>query len=56
MNLNELNNKVAEWYESLNGCEPTTEDINDFCNMNATSYEEYMTLWHIMSDSFEIEN
>lgn len=31
----------------------TTEHINDACNIFATSYEEYMTLWHLLTDAFK---
>lgn len=43
---------VGHWHKSLNGRKPTKDDINDFCNQYATSYEEYMTYWELMEDMF----
>lgn len=28
----------------------TAEGINDFCNIYATSYEEYMAMWEELTD------
>lgn len=38
-------------YEDTYGLTAWTEEgINDFCNINATSYEEYMAMYEILVD------
>ena len=41
------------WDEWLENHEYTSESVNDFCNIYATSYEEYMALYEILTDRLE---
>lgn len=48
MIMNEISIKWSEWVDHYGW---TEESVNNFCNINATSYEEYMTLWELLTDS-----
>ena len=41
------------WDEWLENHECTPESVYDFCNIYATSYEEYMALYEILTDGLE---
>ena len=41
------------WDEWLENHECTPESVNDFCKIYATSYEEYMALYEILTDGLE---
>jgi hypothetical protein len=43
--------KWAEYFENHSN-ENITNVVNDFCNIYATSYEEYMAMWEILSDAY----
>ena len=51
MTMKELAEKWVRWAE---GHGTDKDSINDFCNIYATSYEEYMTLWELLTDNLEI--
>lgn len=48
MKMNEVAILWAEWLENH---EISAESVNDFCNIYATSYEEYMALYEILTDN-----
>lgn len=50
MTMNELAITWAEWYEQYGA---TAESLNNFCNVHATSYEEYMAMWELLSEMQE---
>lgn len=41
------------WEEWLEDHEYTSESVIDFCNIYATSYEEYMALYELLTDALE---
>ncbi len=47
MTLRELAEKWVRWSDKHG---TSKNSINDFCNIYATSYEEYMTLWELLTD------
>lgn len=51
MTMKEVAKKWVRWTE---GHGADKDSINDFCNIYATSYEEYMTLWELLTDNLEI--
>ena len=51
MTMREVAKKWVRWAE---GHGTDKDSINDFCNIYATSYEEYMTLWELLTDNLEI--
>lgn len=56
MSMEEIVKAWEEFVEKgLNGCPVTGEAVNDFCNIYATSYEEYMALWELLSEMVEGE-
>jgi hypothetical protein len=54
MTMNELAIAWEEYYNEHDGI-ITEELINDFANINATSYEEYMTIWELLTDAYREE-
>lgn len=49
MTMNELRNKLSRWIDNYGA---TKESLNDFANMNATSYEEYMAISEMLDNMF----
>lgn len=47
MTMNELAEKLIEWTDAYGWGE---ESLNDFANVNATSYEEYNAIWEILDE------
>ena len=47
MTMKELAERLDSWTDS-HGWD--MESLNDFVNINATSYEEYNTIWEILND------
>lgn len=47
MTLVEVRNNWTNWVEHYGNDD---ESKNNFCNTYATSYEEYMTLWELLTD------
>ena len=47
MTMNEI---AIAWEEWLENHECTPESVNDFGNIYATSYEEYMALYEFLTD------
>ena len=47
MTMEELGNKLVEWTDQYGWGE---ESLNNFANMNATSYEEYSAIWELLYD------
>lgn len=47
MTMNELAEKLIEWTDAYGWGE---ESLNDFVNINATSYEEYNAIWEILNE------
>lgn len=54
MSLDELRLAWDEWCNH-HDYDDYKEMVNDFCNMYATSYEEYMTLWEMLMDEEETD-
>jgi hypothetical protein len=54
MTMSELAIAWEEYYDNHNGI-ITEELINDFANINATSYEEYMAIWELLVDAYREE-
>jgi hypothetical protein len=50
MTMNEI---AIAWEEWLENHEYTSESVNDFCNIYATSYEEYTALYELLADALE---
>lgn len=50
MTMSDLAIAWAEWYEQYGA---SGESINNFCNMYATSYEEYNALWELLAEMQE---
>lgn len=50
MTIEQLRESVATWFCDRDFSE---ENINDFCNIYATSYEEYMYIYELLMDSVE---
>lgn len=50
MTMTELRINWANWVETH---DINLDSINDFCNIYATSYEEYMSLWELLTDNLE---
>lgn len=48
-----MNEVAILWEEWLEDHEYTSESVNDFCNIYATSYEEYMALYELLADALE---
>lgn len=46
MTMEELAVKLNEWVDHYGWGE---ESLNDFANINATSYEEYNAIWEILN-------
>ena len=50
-------NEVAYlWNEWLENHEYTSESVIDFCNIYATSYEEYVALYELLADGLSKED
>ena len=47
MTMKELAERLDSWTDS-HGWD--MESLNDFVNINATSYEEYNAIWEILND------
>jgi pantothenate kinase-related protein Tda10 len=47
MTRNELNEHLIAWIDS-NGM--SDDSFNNFANVYATSYEEYMAIWEILNE------
>lgn len=47
MTMEELGNKLMEWTDQHGW---GAESLNDFANINATSYEEYNAIWELLYD------
>lgn len=47
MTIEELGNKLVEWTDQHGW---GVESLNDFANINATSYEEYNAIWELLYD------
>lgn len=47
MTIEELGNKLVEWTDQHGW---GAESLNDFANINATSYEEYNAIWELLYD------
>lgn len=50
MTIEQLRESVATWFCDRDFSE---ENINNFCNIYATSYEEYMYIYELLTDSVE---
>ena len=50
MTIEQLRESVATWFCDRDFSE---ENINDFCNIYATSYEEYMYIYELLMDGVE---
>lgn len=50
MTINELSMLWADWMENYG---ITEKSINDFCNYYATSYEEYMAFYELLTDTLD---
>lgn len=50
MTIEQLRESVATWFCDRDFSE---ENINNFCNIYATSYEEYMYIYELLMDSVE---
>ena len=46
MTRNEFTQAWMNWEETHGLTAWTLDSINDFCNIYATNYEEYMSMWH----------
>lgn len=46
MTKNEFTQAWMNWEETHGLTAWTPDSINDFCNIYATNYEEYMSMWH----------
>lgn len=44
------------WNEWLENHEYTPESVSDFCNIYATSYEEYVALYELLADGLSKED
>lgn len=53
MTMEMLANNWEDFVESLNGVPVTIQDVVDFCNMYATSYEEYNYIYELIADSMD---
>lgn len=49
MTMEELKDRWMNWM-AMEDRVMTMEDVNNFCNQYATSYEEYMAIWEILED------
>lgn len=47
MTMEELGNKLVEWTDQYGW---SKESLNNFANINATSYEEYNAIWELLQD------
>lgn len=47
MTMNEVSILWEEWLEDYGY---TPESVNDFCNTYATSFEEYMALYELLTE------
>lgn len=47
MTMEELGNKLVEWTDQYGW---DKESLNNFVNINATSYEEYNAIWELLQD------
>lgn len=47
MTTEELGNKLVEWTDQYGWGK---ESLNNFANINATSYEEYNAIWELLQD------
>lgn len=47
MTMEELGNKLVEWTDQHGWGK---ESLNNFANINATSYEEYNAIWELLAD------
>lgn len=52
MTMEELKDRWMNWMAKEDRA-MTLEDVNDFCNKYATSYEEYMAIQNILEDFLE---
>jgi len=50
MTMEELAIAWAAWFDMYGA---TEESINNFCNIYATSYEEYMAIYELLADELE---
>lgn len=50
MTIEQLRESIAIWFCDRDFSE---ENINDFCNMHAGSYEEYMTIYEMLMENLE---
>jgi hypothetical protein len=51
--MEDFRTKWAEFYDAYYDTMEYGDIVNNFCNINATSYEEYMTMWEILMDGEE---
>lgn len=51
MTMEELEDRWMNYMVALDKV-ISKEDVNDFCNRYATSYEEYMTIYEMLIDLF----
>ena len=47
MTMEELANKLNKWVDNYGWSD---ESLNNFANINATSYEEYNAIWEILNE------
>ena len=52
MTMEELAKNIVTYFND-EGHDFTEENINNFCNIYATSYEEYMYIYELLMDSVE---
>ncbi len=56
MTLEEFVNAWINFVEGKNGAPISKYDVNDFCNIYATSYEEYTAMWELLAEWAECED
>jgi hypothetical protein len=53
MTMNDFATAWNEFYENnVDNYDDLETLINDFCNIHATSYEEYNAMWAILEDAY----
>lgn len=50
MTIEQLKESIAIWFSDGDFSE---ENINNFCNVHAGSYEEYMTIYEMLVENLE---